>query len=113
MHLDTEADRELDNALGAWSEWMRRGSIARGFPTRTPGIRYRNASDFDELVVEVDVRLARAVDAVVDDMPARLRSALSVRYLRCVWYGNPDDLPDALSEARTALGDALRRRGVL
>lgn len=108
-----EPDRALDNALACWTQWMRSGSIARGFPTRTPGIRWNAGTDFDELASHSDLVLARAVDAVVDDLPARLRSALSVRHLGCRWYGQADDLPYALRDAREAVGEALRRRGVL
>jgi hypothetical protein len=109
----TDTDRDLDNALAAWTQWMRSGSVARGFPRRTPGIKWSPGQDFEQLAGAADVTLARAVDAVVDDMPARLRSALSVRHLACRWYGPADDLPYALCEAREALGEALRRRGVL
>jgi hypothetical protein len=109
----TDLDRDLDNALHAWSAWMRSDGVKIGFPPRAVGVHSSAGMDFDDLIAGADAVLARAVDAVIDDMPARLRSALSAAHLRCRWVGDPDDLPYALLDAREALGNGLRRRRVL
>jgi len=109
----TDIDRDIDNALHAWSAWMRSERLALGFPGRAVGIWWKPGQDFDDMIESADAVLAQATDAVIDDLPPRLRSALSVRHLGCRWTGDPDDLPYALLDAREALGDGLRRRRVL
>ncbi len=92
---------------------MHSDNVSRGFPSRSPGIKFRASTSFDDLAEEVDASLARSVDAVIDDLPPRLRMALSARFLGCRWFGDRDELPEAVQAAKAAVAAALVRRGVL
>lgn len=62
-------DKRLDVLLDNWKAWMRGGSLSRGLPTKSVGLRSPSGPDFEGMVSEVDVRLARALDAIIDSLP--------------------------------------------
>lgn len=57
--------------------------------------------------------LAEAIDAIVDNISPRLRTVLQARLLGSRWPWDRSELPQALQDAKRAVGKALRRREVL
>jgi hypothetical protein len=78
-------DVRLDFLLAAWSVWMRQGSVGRGLPTKSVGLRSTSGQDFESMLAAVDTRLARALDAIIDSLQPRYRDALHHRWLRSAW----------------------------
>lgn len=71
-----ERDERLDWLLDNWADWMRSGRFARGLPTKSPGLRSVNGADFEQMVGDVDLKLARAIDAIIDSLPNNERLAI-------------------------------------
>lgn len=106
-------DERLDALLDNWARWMKGRSGPRGIPTKSPGLRSLAGQDFESMVGDVDLRLARAIDAIIDSLPnneriAVLRShalTLDVWHLREPW----DVL---LTRARLLIRELMRKRRV-
>jgi hypothetical protein len=107
------ADARLDRLLENWAAWMGSERYGKGYPPRSPGLRSSSAQTFDAAVREVDVRLARAVDAAVDSLQPNQRIAICLRYglTLSVWRLR-QPLDEAEAEARVAIREALARRRV-
>jgi hypothetical protein len=106
-------DKRLDWLLDNWAAWMRGKSGPRGLPTKSVGLRSVAGSDFTEMVDAVDVRLARAIDAIIDSLPANERLAiLRVKGLTAdVWrLREPWDV--LLVRARIQVRELMRKRRV-
>lgn len=101
--------------LWNWSRWMRSGQEVEGFASRSSGCSDGGTSkSFDEMVEAEDRRCAKAVDAVLDNLPAPQRIAIYVeqgimgqafRFERVTYA-------QALAQGKAALGRELARRGV-
>jgi hypothetical protein len=106
-------DSRLDVLLENWAEWMRAGSYGQGYPKRTPGLRSTGGTDLDAMTHDVDVRLARAVDAIVDGLPQNEQLAVlrAYRLTADVWrLREPWDA--LLARARVAVRVGLKQRRV-
>lgn len=106
-------DARLDWHLDNWARWMRSGTLGRGLPTKSPGLRSVGGRDFEDMVTDVDVRLARSLDAIVDSLPPAERIAiLRVKRLTAdVWtMREPWDVLHA--RARITIRTLMRKRRV-
>ena len=106
------SERRMNWLLGNWGDWMRQGGTPeRGYPTRSIGMHSTGANAFDELVRDVDIKLARVLDAVIDSLSHDQRSAVCNRHLASVWrLRRPQE--DVYAEARIEVRMILKRRRV-
>lgn len=101
----------VDFYLSLWQTYMHTGSESRGYPGQSSGFSAGGYSqDFDDMVEGVDLAAARAVDAVIRDLPLDQQCALHHRYLAAVWrfrnYGR------SLYFARENVREGLKRKNV-
>ena len=89
--------------LDEWTDWMHAGeSTARGYPSKSIGAPDARIHSFEDLEEEVDLRVVKAVNACVYDLPVMERNAILVR---CglmkyqVWRTDFDDLFDQAVES--------------
>lgn len=108
-----EDDERLTFLLDNWAQWMRGGRIARGLPTKSPGLRSPAGQDFTDMVEEVDVRLARAMDAIVDSLPQNERLAiLRVKGLTTDVWRLREPWHVLHARARVMIRELMRKRRV-
>lgn len=106
-----EDDDRLDWLLSNWADWMRSGRYGRGLPTKVPGLRPPGGSDFEGMVAEVDVRLARAMDAIIDSLPMAERTVIHHVKLASVWRLRVD-MYATHANARRLIRELMRQRRV-
>jgi hypothetical protein len=104
-------DKRLDDLLSNWSAWMRVGTVGRGYPTKIPGLRSVGGTDFDTMVSDVDLKLARAIDALIDSLQPNHRVAIHHVHLASVWRLRLP-IEDLYPAARVALRVLMARRRV-
>ena len=104
-------DKRLDELLDNWAAWMRQGSVGRGLPTKSVGLRSTSGQDFESMLAAVDTRLARALDAIIDSLPPRYRDALHHRWLRSSWTWGEEWEAD-YQFARDEVRRLMRKRGI-
>lgn len=104
-------DKRLDWLLDNWSRWMRGGTLARGLPSKSPGLRSPAGADFEDMVSEVDVRLARAMDAIIDSLPMPERTVIHHLKLASVWRLRID-IYATRDSARVMIRELMRKRRV-
>ena len=107
----SEEDKRLDWLLDNWAEWMRAGRFGRGLPTKSPGLRSTGASDSDDHLVGIDLRLARAMDAIIDSLPLAERTVIHHTRLASVWRLRVD-IYETLASARRQIRELMRKRRV-
>lgn len=105
--------KRIESHLYDWAIWHQadRGD-ARGYPGRAMGITYKPTTDFDEMVREVDVRVARIVETCVDELALWEKQALFHKYLGAKWAGTPAIYVQCVESATFLLGKKLEKRGV-
>lgn len=73
--------------LTGWGTWRRqnRGSVTRGYPSKSAGIESGGGSEeFEHMVEREDSKAAAICDTVIDDLPALYRALLAAEYIeRC------------------------------
>jgi hypothetical protein len=106
-----EDDKRLDWMLENWAHWMRQRVTPRGFPTKSVGLRSVGGADFESMVDAVDVRLARAIDAIIDSLPLNERTAVHHVWLASVWRLRVD-IYETHTRARVAIRDLMRKRRI-
>lgn len=99
MSSKDEFARSCYHLIG-WGEWRRknRGSVTRGYPSKSAGIESGGGSEeFDNMVEREDSKAAAICDTVIDDLPVLYRALLAAEYIeRCQSrHGHGDDLMDA------------------
>jgi hypothetical protein len=104
-------DKRLDALLDNWRDWMRVGRYGRGLPTKIPGLRAPGGQDFEGMVAEVDVRLARAIDAIIDSLPMAERTVIHHVKLASVWRLRVDVYATHQS-ARRMIRELMRQRRI-
>ena len=105
-------DDRVDWHLWNWSQWMRRNSHRLGYPRLASGGMGRSAhSDFDEMVQAADARCARAVDAIIEALPAAQRIAVHHKLLASV-YRVRADLATSYADACDRIRRELMRKGI-
>lgn len=104
-------DERLDWLLDNWAAWMRGGRYARGLPTKSPGLRTQSGNDFEGMVADVDVRLARAIDAIIDSLPMPERTAVHHAKLASVWRLR-GDIYAIHQSARRMIRELMRKRRI-
>lgn len=90
---------------------MRSGRYGRGLPTKVPGLRSITGSDFEGMVAEVDVKLARAIDAIIDSLPLPERTVIHHVKLASVWRLRVD-VYATHANARRLIRELMRQRRV-
>lgn len=105
------SEARLDALLGLWADWMSDPRYGRGYPSRSPGLRSGKGRDFDDWADAAEIDMARAIDAILDDLDANQRIAVHHRWLASVWRLRLD-MGVLYDEARTAIRAALKRRGL-
>jgi len=103
----------LDN----WSEWQRdrHADFGRGAPHRASGgIQSGSSRDFDSMVAEVDLKCAKAVDVVIDDLSPVERAAVFHIHMGAVYRFPRVGLGAevAYARAREGIRAGLLRRGI-
>lgn len=104
-------DKRLDWLLDNWGAWMRAGRYGRGLPTKVPGLRAPGGSDFEGMVADVDVRLARAIDAIIDSLPIAERTVIHHVKLASVWRLRVD-VYETHTSARRMIRELMRQRRI-
>jgi len=107
------SDARLDQLFGMWAAWMQTGAnIARGYPTKTPGVRSSGAQDIDDMYrTDVELRNARMMDAIIDSLPTMERTSISHVYLASVWRLR-EPMEVVYPRARSMVRAILKRRRV-
>lgn len=101
----------LDN----WRRWMRSGQEVDGFAGRSSGCSDGGTSKgFDEMVEEEDRRCAKAVDAIMMNLPAPQRIAIYVErgIMGQAFRFERVSYQQALGLGKAAIGRELARRGI-
>lgn len=98
--MDKDAQARAVYHLQGWGEWRRqnRGSVTRGYPSKSAGIESGGGSEeFDHMVEREDSKAAAICDTVIDDLPVLYRALLAAEYIeRCQSrHGQWNDLIDA------------------
>lgn len=106
-----EDDKRLDWLLDNWSAWMRSGRYGRGLPTKIPGMRTQGGADFEGMVADVDVKLARAIDAIIDSLPLAERTVIHHVKLASVWRLRVDVYQTHIN-ARRMIRELMRQRRI-
>lgn len=104
-------DERLAWHLDNWAAWMRSGRYGRGMPTKIPGLRQTGGADFEGMVADVDVRLARVIDAIIDSLPLAERTVIHHVKLGSVWRLALDVYATHHS-ARRMIRELMRQRRV-
>ncbi len=85
--MDKDAQARAVYHLIGWGEWRRqnRGSVTRGYPSKSAGIESGGGSEeFDHMVEREDAKAAAICDTVIDDLPVLYRAQLAAEYIeRC------------------------------
>lgn len=97
--------------LWNWARWMDRGSYGLGYPGRSL-CTASGHSDFDEMVNRADARCARAVDAIVEDLPQPQKLAVHHKHLSAVFRIRAD-LETAYELACDKISRELTKRGIV
>jgi hypothetical protein len=105
---NAEQQRWLFGLLDMWARFMRTYWGPNGYPSHTPGMAARaRINSFDDLEEENDQMMVSALDACIDSLPDRYRSAVYYRYnLLDVWNGPP--ISDVFDESLPVLLMLLR-----
>ena len=99
--------------LQDWALWHQADKgDARGYPGRSMGIQFETSQDFDEMVRDVDVRVAKIVETVVSDLAEPERSAVFHKFLRGQWRSTPEIYAQSIQSAIILIGLKLEKRGV-
>lgn len=104
-------DVRLSWLLDNWAAWMRDGRYGRGLPTKIPGLRATGAADFEAMLTDIDVKLARAIDAIIDSLPIDQRTVIHHVKLASVWRLRVD-VYATHAAARVAIRELMQRRGI-
>lgn len=101
--------------LENWRRWMHSGRAVEGHATQALGLSNGGASEsFDDMAEASDRRCAKAVNAVLDDLPHTQRIAVYMeqgimgrvfRFARTTYHHE-------LAAAKLAIGKGLAARGV-
>lgn len=105
-------DARLDELLGQWATWMHTGTYGTGYPGRSPGL-LSGKSSIDDQVRDMQLRLARAMDAMIDSLAPNERLALLRFYglTADVWrLREPWDVLEA--KARRSLRAMMKARRI-
>jgi hypothetical protein len=101
----------VKDLLDRWAEWMSTESgIARGAPRQCHGAPDARIHSFEDMEIEVNKQIVRAVDAVVWALPVLEREAVMLNYglmKAKAWRANFDALFD---QAIHSLFAALKNR---
>jgi len=109
---DISAASRVDWALDEWARYMRGTGNALGYPTKIAMIGVSGASDFDDLCDAADTTIARAVDALIDDLGPSQRASVYHVHLAAVWRFR-EPVEELYERARTAVEAGLSRKGLL
>jgi hypothetical protein len=77
------------------------------------GIGWESGTDFDQMVRDVDVKVAKAVEACVSDLAAREKAAVFHKFLRAAWHESPEIYAQSIDSALILIGIRLEKRGIL
>jgi len=105
----------IDWHLRNWARWMRTGQEVDGHARESTVVSDGGTSrGFDEMVETEDRRCAKIVDAILDNLPPAERMAIYQEkgITGRVFRFERVSYPQALSDAKAALGRELSRRGV-
>ena len=95
----------LDWHLSNWRTWMHSGELSKlRAPAKSAGFMaggYNN--DFDSMCEIADVRAARAMDAMIESLPANETAAIHHRYLHAVYRFPRGNFEKSLQSARERL----------
>lgn len=97
MTDNVRADWHLSN----WAEYMRRGSVGVGYPSKSIGMANNSGRihTFDDLAADVDDYSARVTDRIINDMPTRAGCAIHHHYLSSVYrFSEPVAIEDAVEQ---------------
>lgn len=77
-----DGEARLEFLLNNWARWMRKwGSVSRWYPSKSCGFTEYGESSVEDMEHTSDTWIARAVDAVIGDLPDQERSAIHHQYL--------------------------------
>jgi hypothetical protein len=105
----------VDWHLWNWARWMRSGQEVQGHARESQGLSSGGTSKgFDEMVETEDRRCAKAVNAILDNLPPTDRIAIYIeqRVMKPVFTFTRKTYQRALSDGKAALGRELNRRGI-
>ena len=110
---DREEQDFLDNALDLWGRWMRqKDSRNLSYPPRCTGLAGGwLVKESEELYDAADLRLIRATDAVIGDLPTRERIALWTSEGLCRPERDGSWIVDAMQQARVSVLRGLQAKG--
>lgn len=111
--MDKDAQARAVYHLTGWGEWRRqnRGSVTRGYPSKSAGIESGGGSEeFDHMVEREDAKAAAICDAVIDDLPVLYRERLASEYImQGVFKNNRHDNASLLMDAQAAFWAKAKR----
>lgn len=99
--LDALIPDNADRLLRIWADYMRRGTVGKGAPTKSAGFATGGIGCWDDLEESVDSSLATEVNTILNDMTGQHYCAISNHYASRVWRHRGDEqavLLEAVSE---------------
>ena len=99
--------------LGNWAIWQRSGGYSHlNMPGRSPIIGISHGADIDQIADACDVSAARAIDAILRDLPRQNRIAFHCEYLGAKWPF-PINIELVLPASYSLVAQALNRKGIV
>lgn len=112
MSANDDFARAVYHLIG-WGEWRRqnRGSVTRGYPSKSTGIESGGGSDeFDYMVEREDAKAAAICDTVIDDLSYLYRAVLESEYImQGVFRSGRQNTQDLLIDAQAAFWAKAKR----
>lgn len=113
--MTDKADEQVEIQLKNWSRWMHASELPDGCPTKAcGGVRGYTNMDLDNVAAyeSLDMGLAEACNAAIDDLHKIESCAIHHQYLHAVYRFNRELFPDVLARAKQNLKPLLAKRNV-
>lgn len=103
----------LEYMMGIWERYIKNGGrVGRGYPSKACGFSGAGSTSIEDMQEENDLYIARAVDAVVNDLPDEECSAIHHEYLDSRYRGLIVFYAPTLRRAKAMIQAGIERRGI-
>jgi hypothetical protein len=113
MGIVDESDQRIMYYMAIWVEYMRRPESSLSFPRASSGMASGGAHSFDDLAGQADNYAARAMEAIIEDLPERQKLAVYHFNLGAVWRPSRFNLADEYKGAMISIGKGIIRKGLV
>lgn len=111
MQLKKIGDMErVKYYLELWKEFMRRGQIDVGFRKKSSIFATGGINRFEDLANEADISAARAMDAIISDLPLHQQAAVYHFNLDAVFRFTRLNIDEVYADALVAIEIGIRKK---